>query len=156
VSSYTASVVWSRGDAVFTDNKYARAYTVAFDGGVSIAGSASPANVPAPYSRADAADPEELLVASVSACHMLWFIDYARRGGFVLDSYDDAAEGVMGKDDRGKIAVTQVKLNPIIEWSGDKQPTPEEVRELHHKSHEACFIANSFRGDVAIAEGEAH
>ena len=52
--------------------------------------------------------------------------------------------------------MSQVKLRPIIEWSSDKQPTPEEIRELHHKSHEACFIANSFRGDIAIAGGEAH
>jgi organic hydroperoxide reductase OsmC/OhrA len=62
----------------------------------------------------------------------------------------------MGKDERGKIAVTQVRLNPYVSWSGDKQPAPEEVRELHHKAHEACFIANSFRGDIAIMDGEAH
>lgn len=150
MSAYTASVVWSRGDAVFTDNKYARAYTVAFDGGVSIAGSASPANVPAPYSRADAADPEELLVASVSACHMLWFIDYARRGGFVLDSYDDAAEGVMGKDDRGKVAFTAITLRPKCAWSGAQIPDAATLDELHHKAHEACFIANSLRCDVKV------
>jgi organic hydroperoxide reductase OsmC/OhrA len=62
----------------------------------------------------------------------------------------------MGKDDRGKIAVTQVKLNPFVAWSGEKQPAPEEIRELHHRAHEACFIANSFRGDIAIAGGEAN
>lgn len=150
MSAYTASVTWSRGDAVFTDNKYARAYTVAFDGGVSIAGSASPANVPAPYSQADAADPEELLVASVSSCHMLWFIDYARRGGFVLDSYEDAAEGVMGKDDRGKIAFTRVTLRPKCAWSGGTTPDAAALDELHHKAHEACFIANSLRCDVKV------
>lgn len=150
MSACTASVVWSRGDAVFTDNKYARAYAVVFDGGASIAGSASPANVPAPFSQADAADPEELLLASVSACHMLWFIDYARRGGFVLDRYEDAAEGVMGKDDRGKVAFTRITLRPKCAWSRAHIPDAAALDELHHKAHEACFIANSLRCEVDV------
>lgn len=156
MATYTATVVWARGDQPFADGQYSRAHEISFDGGTVVPGSSSPHVVKLPLSREDAVDPEEMLVASLSTCHMLFVLDFARRAGFVVDSYIDQAEGVMGKDDRGKIAVTQVKLNPIIEWSGDKQPTPEEVRELHHKSHEACFIANSFRGDVAIAEGEAH
>lgn len=153
---HTATVSWTRGDDDFAAGRYSRAHEIEFDGGVSVLGSASPSVVRAPYSREDAVDPEELLVASLSTCHMLWFLDLARRDGYVVDIYLDRAEGVMGKDERGRIAVTQVRLNPTIEWSGDKQPTPEQVRELHHKAHEACFIANSFRGDVAIAEGEAH
>jgi organic hydroperoxide reductase OsmC/OhrA len=156
VSTHTATVLWQRGDDAFADGNYSRAHEISFDGGITLQGSASPHVVKAPYSREDAVDPEELLVASLSTCHMLWFLDLARRAGFVVDAYQDRAAGVMGKDDRGKIAVTQVKLNPIVLWAGDKQPAPEEVRELHHKAHEACFIANSFRGDIAIGGGEAH
>lgn len=156
MAAYTATVTWQRGDDDFAANQYSRAHEIAFDGGITLAGSASPHVVKAPFSREDAVDPEELLVASLSTCHMLWFLDFARRAGFVVDAYEDRASGVMGKDDRGKIAVTQVKLDPHILWGGDKRPQPEDVRELHHKAHEACFIANSFRGDIAIAEGEAH
>lgn len=156
MSTHTATVTWQRGEDDFAANQYSRAHEIEFDGGITVQGSASPSVVKAPFSREDAVDPEELLVASLSTCHMLWFLDFARRAGFIVDAYEDRASGVMGKDERGRIAVTQVKLNPYISWGGDKQPAPEEVRELHHKSHEACFIANSFRGDVAIAEGEAH
>jgi organic hydroperoxide reductase OsmC/OhrA len=156
MSTYTASLTWERGDDAFSDGKYSRAHTISFDGGVSFVGSSSPHVVRVPLSREDAVDPEEMLVAALAACHMLFFLDFARRAGFVIDAYIDKAEGVLGKDDRGRLAVTQVKLQPNIIWAGDKQPTPEELRELHHKSHEACFIANSFRGDVAIAGGEAH
>jgi organic hydroperoxide reductase OsmC/OhrA len=156
MSTYTASLTWERGDDAFSDGKYSRAHTISFDGGVSFVGSSSPHVVRVPLSREDAVDPEEMLVAALAACHMLFFLDFARRAGFVIDAYIDKAEGVLGKDDRGRMAVTQVKLQPNIIWAGDKQPTPEELRELHHKSHEACFIANSFRGDVAIAGGEAH
>jgi organic hydroperoxide reductase OsmC/OhrA len=156
MAAYTATVIWERGDAVFTDGRYSRAHEISFDGGVTMPGSSSPHVVKLPLSREDAVDPEEMLVASLSTCHMLFLLDFARRAGYVIDSYVDVAEGAMGKDDRGRMAVTQVRLNPEISWSGDKQPTPEEIRELHHKSHEACFIANSFRGNIAIAGGEAN
>jgi len=156
MASYTATVLWTRDDAAFTDGQYSRAHEIAFDGGVTMPASSSPHVVKLPLSREDAVDPEEMLVASLSSCHMLFFLDFSRRAGFVIDAYSDQAEGMMGKDERGRIAMTQVKLNPIVIWAGDRQPAPEEVRELHHKAHEACFIANSFRGDVAIGGGEAH
>jgi organic hydroperoxide reductase OsmC/OhrA len=156
MSTYIANLTWERGDDVFSDGKYSRAHTIAFDGGVTMPASSSPHVVRVPLSREDAVDPEEMLVASLASCHMLFFLDFARRAGYVIDAYLDKAEGVMGKDERGRMAVTQIRLNPHVIWAGEKEPTPEELRELHHKAHEACFIANSFRGDVAIAGGEAH
>ena len=156
MATYTATLTWVRGEDTFADGKYSRAHEIAFDGGVTMPASSSPHVVKLPLSREDAVDPEEMLVASLSSCHMLFFLDFARRGGFVVDAYVDQAEGVMGKDERGRIAMTQVKLNPQIAWGGEKQPAPEELRELHHKAHEACFIANSFRGDIAFGGGEAH
>lgn len=156
MAAYTATLTWTRGEQSFADGKYSRGHEIAFDGGVTMPASSSPHVVRLPLSREDAVDPEEMFVASLSSCHMLFFLDFSRRAGFVIDSYIDNAEGVLGKDDRGRMAMTQVRLNPVISWSGEKTPTDEELRELHHKAHEACFIANSFRGDVAIAGGEAH
>lgn len=156
MAAYTATLNWFRGEAPFSDGQYSRAHEISFDGGVTMPASSSPHVVKLPLSRADAVDPEEMLVASLASCHMLFFLDFSRRAGFVVDAYQDKPEGVMGKDERGRIAVTQVKLNPVVIWAGEKRPAPEEVRELHHKSHEACFIANSFRGDIAIGGGEAH
>lgn len=156
MSSHTATLLWTRDEAVFSDGKYSRSHEISFDGGITVVGSASPSVVRAPLSREDAVDPEEMFVAALASCHMLFFLDFARRSGYVVDAYQDKAEGVLGKDERGRIAVTQVRLNPVVIWGGDKEPAPEEMRELHHKSHEACFIANSFRGDVAIGGGEAH
>jgi organic hydroperoxide reductase OsmC/OhrA len=150
MSSYTATITWKRGQQTFTDGKYSREHLISFDGGASIAGSSSPHVVRVPLSREDAADPEEMLVASLSACHMLFFLDFARRAGFTIDSYEDVAEGVMGKDERGRVAMTNVTLRPRIAWSGERRPTAAEIDELHHKSHDACFIANSFRGEVEV------
>lgn len=153
---HTATLLWTRDDAEFSDGQYSRAHEISFDGGITVAASSSPHVVKLPLSREDAVDPEEMLVASLASCHMLFFLDFARRAGHVIDAYQDKAEGVMGKDERGRMAVVQVRLNPVVIWSGDKEPAPEEIRELHHKAHEACFIANSFRGDIAIGGGEAH
>lgn len=154
---YTATLTWQREDQVFTDRKYSRAHEIDFDGGVKMPASSSPHVVKLPLSREDAVDPEEMLVASLSSCHMLFFLDFASRGGFVIDSYVDEAEGEMGKDERGRIAMLRVVLSPTIAWSGEKQPSAAEIADLHHKSHEACYIANSFRGEVVISVGdEAH
>lgn len=151
MAAHTATVAWKRGDQPFTDGKYSRRHRISFDGGVGIDGSAAPGVVRPPLSAEDAADPEEMLVASLSMCHMLFFLDFARRGGFVVDSYVDQAEGTLAKDDRGRIAMTKVVLSPTIAWAGEKRPTADDVATLHHQSHEACFIANSFRGEVVVA-----
>lgn len=150
MSVHAAAIRWERGDQPFTDGKYSRAHLISFDGGVSIAGSAAPSVVRPPLSKEDAADPEELLVAALANCHMLFFLDFARKAGFVVDLYEDRAEGVLGKDERGKVSLTRVTLRPTIAWSGERLPAAQDVAELHHKAHEACFIANSFRGEVTV------
>jgi organic hydroperoxide reductase OsmC/OhrA len=150
MATYTATVIWTRGDQVFIDRKYSRAHEIKFDGGTVVPGSSSPHVVRLPMSREDAVDPEEMLVASLSMCHMLFFLDFASKAGFVIDKYEDPAEGLFGKDERGRLAITKVTLKPHLAWSGEKRPNAVEIAELHHKSHEACFIANSFRGEVVI------
>jgi len=150
VTAHTATVSWKRGDQPFTDRKYSRAHEISFDGGTVVPGSSSPDVVRVPLSRVDAVDPEEMLVASLSMCHMLFFLDFASRAGFTVDTYVDAAIGVMGKDDRGRVAMTKATLRPQIAWSGEKRPSPAEIAELHSKSHHECFIANSLRGEVIV------
>jgi organic hydroperoxide reductase OsmC/OhrA len=151
VAVYTATLTWTRGDQDFLDGKYSRAHEIAFDGGVVMPASSSPHVVKLPLSREDAVDPEEMLVASLSSCHALFFMDFARRAGFRLDSYVDEAEGVLGKDSEGRMAMTKVTLRPRVQWSGEKTPSAGDIAELHHKAHEACFISNSFTGEVEIA-----
>jgi organic hydroperoxide reductase OsmC/OhrA len=143
MAHYTAQITWQRGGQHFLDNRYSRRHLIRFDGGVEFAGSSSPHSVPLPMSDAAAVDPEEAFVASISSCHMLWFLSIAARRGFCVDSYIDDAEGVMARNAGGKMAMTEVTLRPEVLFSGDKVPTREQVDELHHKAHEECYIANS-------------
>src|SRR3712207_4033616 len=86
---YGATVRWERGGAAFAGGRYSRAHVWVFDGGLEVPASASPLNVRLPWSREDAVDPEEALVAAVSSCHMLFFLDFASRAGFMVDSYEE-------------------------------------------------------------------
>ena len=146
----TARVTWQRGEEPFTDNKYSRAHTWRFDGGVEVRASSSPDVVKPPLSDPAAVDPEEAFVASLSSCHMLWFLSLAAVKKFRVDSYEDEAEGLMGKDAEGRIAVTRVTLRPAIRFSGDPMPTAADLDALHHAAHERCFIANSVKTEVRI------
>lgn len=145
---YTAQLRWQREGAAFTDRRYSRRHLLRFDGGAELAASSSPLSVKAPYSDPAAVDPEEMLVASLSSCHMLWFLDFAARGGWVVDRYEDDALGLMGPDERGRTAVTRVTLRPRVRFAGDARPDEAEHQRLHHAAHEACFIANSVRSEV--------
>jgi organic hydroperoxide reductase OsmC/OhrA len=116
--------------------------------------SSSPQAVRAPYSVAAAVDPEEAFVASISSCHMLWFLDIAARAGWTVDSYVDDAVGVMTANAQGKQWVNLVTLRPRVVFAGDPAPDAAEIARLHHVAHEECFIANSVRSEVRIEPAE--
>jgi organic hydroperoxide reductase OsmC/OhrA len=148
LSEFTATVEWTRGDAAFVDQRYSRAHTWSFDGGSVVRASSSPHSVPLPWSDASAVDPEEAFVASLSSCHMLWFLLRAAQRGFRVDAYRDAAVGTMARNAEGRLAMTRVVLRPAVTFSGDRVPSRAEVDALHHEAHEACFIASSVRSEV--------
>lgn len=148
MAPYTVTVRWLRGKQPFTDNRYSRGHTWSFDGGIDVPGSSSPHVVPLPYSRADAVDPEEAFVASLSSCHMLWFLAIAAKRGFCVDSYVDDAAGVMSRNADGKLAMTTVTLRPAVTFGGSPAPAAGEIDAMHHEAHAECFIANSVKTDV--------
>ncbi len=150
MSEYTATIRWSRDDQDFLSDDYSRGHTWEFDGGANVPASASPHIVPLPKSVAENVDPEEAFVASLSSCHMLFFLSIAAKNGYIVDNYTDCAIGHMAKNDQGKYSMTKVILRPDIAFSGDTQPTAEQMREMHEQSHEECFIANSVTSDIGI------
>ena len=148
MAEYQATVSWQRNGAKFTDNRYSRGHRWSFDGGVEVPASASPHVVPLPLSVAAAVDPEEAFIASLASCHMLFFLSYAARDGFVVESYRDEAVGVMAKNTEGRIAMTRVTLRPSVRFGGERRPTAADIEALHHESHASCFIANSVKTEV--------
>jgi organic hydroperoxide reductase OsmC/OhrA len=150
MATYTADINWQLQDgADFTRGRYSRGHTVGFDGGVTIAGSASP-HVVGRWAVPSAVDPEEMLVAAISSCHMLSFLHVARLAGFTATAYRDHAEGVMAEIAPGREAVTRVVLHPRIEWQG-AAPDEAKLQAMHHEAHEVCFIANSVKTEITVA-----
>ncbi len=151
MSGHDAVVEWrGPGEADVLSGFYSREHVIRLDGGVVIPGSASPSVVRAPWSAEAAADPEELLVAAASACHMLVFIDLARHAGFAVLGYRDAAQGRMGKVGEGRFGLTRIALRPAVEWPPGKAPTQAQLDDLHHRAHLGCFIANSLIAEITI------
>lgn len=149
MSSYFATINWVRDpNDKYIDNKYSRGHEWDFDGGLKVQASSSPNIVPLPYSIAENIDPEEAFVASLSSCHMLFFLSIAAQHNFVVDSYCDNAVGIMAKDSDNKVSMTKVTLRPKVKFLGPIQPSLLQLEKMHHKSHEQCFIANSVKTKV--------
>ena len=150
MATYRATIEWTLKDGEdFANGRYSRAHTVSFTEHVVPATASH--HIVGKWAAPGAVDPEEMLVASLSNCHMLTFLHVARLAGFVVTAYRDAAEGIMEKNAEGRMAVTRVTLRPAITYAG-KRPTDAERDHLHHEAHEECFIANSVRTVVTVEE----
>jgi organic hydroperoxide reductase OsmC/OhrA len=132
---------WSDGGKPFTYEAYPREHEIIFKDGQSMTASAAPAY------RGDGVhgDPEDLLVAALSSCHMLSFLAICAKKRITVQSYDDEAVGFL-ENDGGKLWVTRVILRPKIVASVDFAA----LEPIHHLAHDACFIANSVKTDVKV------
>ena len=144
MSEHRATLTWSRGESGFGYKDYSRDHDWIFSNGQSLRASAAPKYL----GNEDCVDPEEAYVASLASCHMLTFLALASMQNFVLDSYEDEAVGAMVPNENKKMFIKTVTLRPRTVFSGDNQPTREQLEALHHKSHEECFIANSVITEV--------
>ncbi len=151
MSDHVATIEWATSATAedFIKGRYSREHTWRFDGGVAVAASPSPSVVPAPWSSAANVDPEEAYVASISSCHMLTFLYVASKAGVVVASYRDDAIGTMTKVAGGTPWISRVRLMPTIAYGG-RQPTPDEVAQLHHAAHDGCFIAASVKTEILV------
>ena len=148
MSEYTAKIEWQLDGNNFTTNRYSRKHLWSFDGGLEVPASSSPQVVPLPMSDSAAVDPEEAFVASVSSCHMLWFLGLAAKRGYTVVHYVDQATGVMSKNSQGKIAMTLVTLRPRVQFTGALLPDAAAHLDLHHLAHENCYIASSVTTEI--------
>jgi organic hydroperoxide reductase OsmC/OhrA len=148
MSDYRATVEWQLAGE-FNYASYSRAHAIDFGHGIQLPGNAGQGNVPKTVQWTPGADPEQQFVASLSTCHMLWFLHIAHDAKFVVQHYRDEAFGVLAKNAEGRLAMTQVTLRPVVTFTGAK-PTAEQFTRLHHETHERCFIANSVKTEVIV------
>lgn len=141
MSEHRVQLVWNDGGRPFTYETYPREHEIVFKGGQKITASASP------IYRGDGihGDPEDMLVAALSSCHMLSFLAICAKKKISVQSYEDDAVGFL-ENEGGKLWVTRVILQPKVVSSADAAA----LEAVHHLAHEACFIANSVKTQVVV------
>ena len=142
MSEHRITLNWQKGDAPFTYQAYTRNHSLSFkDGQEVITASASPGYL----GDGSKADPEDLLVAALSSCHMLSFLAIAAKKKLTVNSYEDDAIGFL-ENDNGRLWITRVTLRPKVVMDADAAT----LEHIHHLAHDACFIASSVKTDVTV------
>jgi organic hydroperoxide reductase OsmC/OhrA len=136
---YRITVTWEgdRGTGTSGYRAYGRDHRIAAAGKPDILASADPHFLGDPARW----NPEEMLLASVSACHKLWYLHFCAVSGVIVTAYQDDAEGTMQMDSDGGGRFTEIVLKPRVTIKTGTYP--ELALELHEDAHEKCFIANS-------------
>jgi organic hydroperoxide reductase OsmC/OhrA len=146
---YAATILWTGDTGAGTSSPagYSRDHTIRIPGKPELAGSSDPAF------RGDAGrhNPEELLLAALSACHMLWYLHLAAAEGIVVRHYADDAEGTMEEDPDGGGRFTSVILHPRV---GIERGDRGRAHALHELAHRRCFIASSVNFPVRVEPTE--
>ena len=149
MTSFTATVRWQRSGDASPEGHDPTGHVWSFDGGARVAASSSPHSMPPPYADEAAVDPEEALVAAASSCHMLFFLYFAHKAGYVVDSYRDEVAGEMTRNEDGRMAMTAITLVPQALY-GTPAPDRAAERALHERAHRSCYIANSLKARIVI------
>ena len=143
--SYILTIEWTgnRGTGTSNYTAYDRSHSIHIDGKRDIAASSDPAF------RGDKAkhNPEELFLASLSSCHMLWYLHLCAEAGVVVVDYFDQATGIMGQTTDGLVRFKKVALNPVVTVT--EEAMIDKANQLHKRANELCFIANSVNFEVS-------
>lgn len=142
---FAATVTWTgnRGSGTSSYRAYGREHEISAPGKASVIAASSAAVY---RGNAERYNPEELLVASLSACHMLWFLHLCADAGIVVTAYDDNACGVLALNPDGSGQFREVVLRPAVAFA--EEPSQEQIDALHHRAHELCFLARSMNFPV--------
>jgi organic hydroperoxide reductase OsmC/OhrA len=145
MSEHRVELNWKRETESFAYRDYSRNHTWRFENGELVKASAAVEFL----GDASCVDPEAAFTASLSSCHALTFLAIAAMQKLIVDSYRDEAVGFLEKDPQsGKPVITRVELHPVVEFADGVEVTRDKLEELHHKSHEECFLANSVKCEI--------
>lgn len=151
MSEHRALVAWQKQTDSFRYEDYNREHDWTFPkSGIMVKATAAPKY----RGRPEAVDPEEALVASLASCHMLTFLALCARRNIVVEGYRDDAIGWLEPNGERRLALTRVTLKPAVTFANGQRPDDATLAQLHHESHEQCFIANSVKTVITV-EGSA-
>ena len=140
MSEHTASITWQK-QGEFSHEHVERSHHAQMSGhSIPMSGANTPAF----------ADPEQMLAASLASCHMQTFLLLAAKKRLQVESYEDTATATVEANGEGKMYVSKVRLKPRAVFMGDKRPSQDDIKNMHHKAHEHCFVSNSLISKTII------
>jgi organic hydroperoxide reductase OsmC/OhrA len=145
-SEHTVKLHWKKETESFAYQDYNREHDFIFSEKAIMRASSAPQFLGDP----DCADPEQAYVASISSCHLLFFIAYCSKKRMVVLDYQDNAMGVLEQDEENKLWISKVILNPKIVFAPGQEPDEEGLKRLHDMAHRNCFLANSVKSEVIV------
>ena len=144
--SHSIEIIWDLGDQELSPGKYLTDHKVILNENLTIDGGSSPdyggsvSNI----------NPEQKLAAAVSSCFMMTFLALAAKMKWPVKNYKDKAISYLGKNNKGRMYVNKIELNPQIIFDNDFTISDDEMHKMKERSHKYCFIANSLSKDVEI------
>ena len=146
MSEHKVYISWKNEGEDFSYKTYDRNHLWKFEGGTIIHASAAPDYL----GKSELVNPEEAFAASLASCHMLTFLAIASMKKYMVASYEDNAVAILGKNEKLKVAVTNVYLRPNIIFKGENIPDKTTIDEMHHRAHQECFISNSVLTEIIV------
>ncbi|WP_085905216.1 OsmC family protein [Kiloniella majae] len=146
MSELSIELTWQRSEAELRPGKYSNAHTVRYNDNYEVKVDAAPdwggdeANT----------NPEQVLGAALSSCHMMTFLALAAKAGWPVAGFKDRAVAFLGKNSKGQMSVVKIDLHPVVEFDDDFTITSEELDKMQHRAHRYCFIANTLADSVEI------
>ena len=146
MSELSIDLQWRRGEPELRAGKYSNAHTVTFNDRHEVRVDA------APDWGGDAANtnPEQALAAAMSSCHMMTFLALAAKAGWPVASYEDRAVAHLGKNAKGRMAVTRVDLHPVVRFDAGFEVDAAKLEQMQDRAHRYCFIANTLADSVEV------
>lgn len=146
MSELSIELTWQRKEAELIPNKFSNEHSITYNDSYAIKADAAPnwggnvANT----------NPEQALAAALSSCHMMTFIALAAKVKWPVSSFKDNANAHLGKDPQGKMCISKIDLNPIVEFDEGFEINNDDLKDMHERAHRYCFVANSLAEHVEI------
>ena len=146
MSKISIDLSWRIGEGQMTPGNYSNEHEVIFSPNIKITGDSAP-----DWRGNDLnTNPEQTLAASLSSCHMMTFLALAAKMKWPVKTYKDTAIATLGKNLNGLMSVTEIELNPKVEFSNGFSVDISKMREVQDRAHRYCFISNSLSNEVKV------
>lgn len=146
MSELSIELTWKRKEAELVANKYSNEHSIKYNETYALNADAAPSWGGNKLNT----NPEQALAAALSSCHMMTFLALAAKVKWPVKRFTDKAEAHLGKDPQGKMCISQIDLNPVVEFDDGFEIEQSKLDDMHERAHRYCFVANSIADHVVI------